>query len=194
VTSAADAQRLLGELVSVTRDGFREHRTVAGYLVAASPSWLVLHQVSDRFDLDGYACYRTQDLTALGATAPRLEVIRRAMRIKALSPSSPGSLALEGTRELMASAQALHEVLVIERERRDPLASEVGRLRLDGEQLYALHGLSRDGFWEPDERVFRYEDVTRVAFAGEYERTLAALAGPPPGGERVSPDDAPSDD
>jgi hypothetical protein len=189
VTQPAEWPRLLGELVTLERGGFAERRHAEGFLVAASDAWLVLHQVSDRLDLDGYACFRSQDVTGLSATARRLEVVRRALAMKTLKPIDPGALDLSSTRSLLDSIQATHGVPVIHRERRDPQVCEIGRIRLDAEQTYTLHWLSPDAGWEPDDRVFRYDDVTRIGFGGGYESTLAALAGPPPGNGPAAEDE-----
>lgn len=176
MTLAVDADRLVGQLVCLERSLVPDPRPAEGFLVAASEAWLVIHRVSDRLDLDGYRAFRTRDVTALSGTARRLEVVRRAVELKSLAPGDPGPLDLTDTRGLLDSAQERHGALVIERERRDPQAFSIGRVRLASEQTFTLRPLSPDAEWEPEDRVFRYEDVTSVGFGGEYETTLERLA------------------
>ena len=177
--SPASYEGLLGQLVLLTRAEFRE-APFDGFLVAASDQWLVLHDLSDRFDLDGYRCFRVRDVTEVSTTARRLEVVRRAVQLKSVAPAAPEGLDLSGTRALLASVQERFGAVTVSRERRARQECEIGRIRMDSEQTYTLHWLSPDAYWEQDDEVFRYEDVTQVQFGGEYERTLLALAGDPP--------------
>jgi hypothetical protein len=178
-TSSPSFEGLVGQLVRLERPEF--HDRAEGYLLEASDAWVLIHRASDRLDLDGYELYRTRDLTSVRTDARHLETLQRALAMKGIRATSPGPLDLSGTRALMESIQARFPVLVIHRERRDPHACEVGRVRLDSELTYTLHWLSPDAEWEPDDRVFRYEDVTCLSFGGEYEDTVASLAGEAPG-------------
>ena len=44
-------------------------------------------------------------------------------------------------------------------------------------ETYALRWLTPTAEWADDERIYRYEDVTRITFGSEYDTTLATLAG-----------------
>ena len=145
----------LGQLVTLERPEY--HHRAEGYLLEASEGWLLLHRASERMDLDGYELYRSRDVVSVRSDARHLDTLQRALAMKGIRPASPGPLDLSGARPLMESIQARHPVVVIRRERRDPHAREIGRVRLDSELTFTLHGLSPDATWEPDDRVFRYD-------------------------------------
>jgi hypothetical protein len=53
---------------------------------------------------------------------------------------------------------------------------EMGRVRIATEDTYVLEWLDPDARWDIDDRPFKYADVTRIDFDGEYERTLLRVA------------------
>lgn len=167
------------ELVSVFRDGLDETEWF-GYVVAESDDYLALHSVSDRYDLDGYRVFRNADIEDVDDDFERRDLVLRAMALKNLEPQPIPWLRVESMRELVLSIQEQEPLVVIEREIVCPDECEVGRVRLDSDSTYSLLWMTTQAEWERDDRIFHYEDITQVSFGGEYERTLAQLAGPWP--------------
>ena len=164
------------ELVSIFREQLDETEWF-GYVVAENEAFLVIHSVSDRYDLDGYRVFRSSDIDDVDDDFDRKELVLRAMEIKDLEPQPVPWLRLASIRELVFSVQATQPVVVIEREIICPEECEIGRVRLDSEGTYSLLWMTTNAEWERDDRVFRYDDITQVSFGGEYETTLAQLAG-----------------
>ena len=75
-------------LVEVTRD-VEDEISYQGFLVIESERLVVLHRVSDRFDLDGYCAFRREDILAINASFEKVELLRSALRIKGLLPIKP---------------------------------------------------------------------------------------------------------
>jgi len=147
-----------------------------GFLVAQSSELLVLHRVSDRYDLDGYCAFRAEDVVSVDAEFPRHELIERALRLKREEARLPTGMDASSMRELMESAQRVFGVLLIDREFVQPGEVEVGTIRMTSADTYVLRWLDPNAHWENDSRPFRYRDVTRLEFGGEYEQTLLAVA------------------
>ncbi|MES2887510.1 MAG: hypothetical protein V4739_05800 [Pseudomonadota bacterium] len=147
-----------------------------GFVVAESPALVVLHRVSDRYDLDGYCAFPRDDIVSMSTTFERQDLIQRALVWKRQGPRLPPALNTDSLRELMASAQSAFGVLVIEREKVHPDEVEVGTVRIASEDMYILRWLTVDAEWENDDRPFRYRDVTKLEFGTEYEQTLLAVA------------------
>jgi hypothetical protein len=162
-------------LISIYRHEF-DNKPWYGFLVGGSAELLVIHQVSDRYSLDGYRVFRRSDLTEIHERFPKRELIELALRLKGHGPTVPEALDLSSMRRAMESAQALHAVLVINRERVHPEEVEVGTVRMTTEETYVLRWMTPEAEWENDDRPFRYRDVTMLEFAGEYESTLALVA------------------
>jgi hypothetical protein len=162
-------------LVSLRRREF-DDAPWYGFVVGRTDELLAIHQVSDRYSLDGYRIFRCSDLTEVDEKFHRRSLIEAALSIKHQSPREPSDLDLSGMRRAMETAQALYPVLIIDRERIYPDEVEVGTVRMTSEETYVLRWLSPEAIWEDDDRPFRYRDVTMLEFAGEYEQTLALVA------------------
>ena len=147
-----------------------------GFLVTQSSELLVLHRVSDRYDLDGYCVFRAEDVVSVETEFPRCELIEHALRLKLEEARPPAGIDASSMRKLMESAQRLFGVLLIEREFVQPGEAEVGTIRMTSTDTYVLRWLDPDAHWRNNNRSFRYRDVTRLEFGGEYEQTLLAVA------------------
>jgi hypothetical protein len=162
-------------LVRIERERLDEWH-LYGFVVSTSPHLLILHQLSDRYDLDGYRCVRRVDISALDEEFERRDLIERALRLKGLSPQSARVAARENMREMMHDVQREYGLLTIHREDVHPDECEIGEIRMSFESTYVLKWLDPDARWETDDRAFRYSDVTRLDFDGEYERTLLMVS------------------
>lgn len=167
------------ELVSLYRDQLDETEWF-GYVVAESDDYLAIHCVSDRYDLDGYRVFRASDIEDIDVDFDRRELIERAMELKGLAPIAVPWLRLDSVRELIDSIQENEPIVVVEREIVCPDECEVGRVHTHDDDTYSLLWMTTTAEWEDDDRQFRFDDITQVSFGGEYERTLALLAGPAP--------------
>jgi hypothetical protein len=147
-----------------------------GFLVAESKSLVVLHRVSDRFDLDGYCAFRRDDIVSIAESFEKRDLIQRALRLNRQDPMVPEQIDTESMRSLMQSVQATFGVLVVEQEQTQPDEVQVGTIRMASEDTYVLRWLSVNAEWENDDRPFRYRDVTKLEFGAGYEQTLLAVA------------------
>jgi len=166
-------------LVTLTRLALDE-QPWEGFLVGCSAELVVLHVVSDRYDLDGHRVFRRRDLAVVERTFDRRDLLLRALDLKGERPVVPDGLDLRTIPELIVSVLEEEPVVVMEREEADPEVCEIGRPFPAGPGRYRLIALDPNARWWLDDRVYAYDDVTQVSFGGGYARTLAALAGPPP--------------
>ena len=164
------------ELVSLFRESFDQSEWF-GYVVAESDDFLAIHCVSDRYDLDGYRVFRLADIEDIDDDFDRRELIGRAMSLKGLAPQPVPWLDLTSIPEMLLSIQANEPVVVIEREIASPDECEIGRVQPESNETYTLLWMTTTAEWETDDRSYRYDEITQVSFGGEYEQTLAQLAG-----------------
>ena len=173
--AAAVAERAL---VEVVRDRFDPDGVAScGCLLAASDELILLQRLSDRIDFDGYEVLRVADISEFLVAFDHKAFYEAALKAKQLQPSAPPAVDLSGMRQLLASVDAQFPLLVIDREARVIDECEIGRIKLLTDTKYALKWLSPDAEWEDDLRTYDIADVTRVTFDGEYENTLALVAG-----------------
>jgi hypothetical protein len=163
------------EAVSLDRGTLDRER--AGHLLAYSAQFLYLTVVDDSFRLDGYQVLSRSEIRAASTDSPRSQLLRAALALHGvLKPERFPAVDLSDMRSVLKSVESTHSVVVIERERLHPGECEIGRLKLMSDDRYSLRWLSPSAVWEHDARTFRYSDITRVAFGGRYETTLAELA------------------
>jgi len=149
---------------------------VYGFVVGESSALVVLHRVSDRYDLDGYCALPLGEVTSINESFAKRDLYQRVVQLKALAPVPPEGIDFTSMRTLMESAQEVFGVLVIAREKVQPSEVEVGTIRMTSEDTYVLRWLTGTAEWENDDRPFRYRDITKLEFGTEYEQMLLAVA------------------
>jgi hypothetical protein len=147
-----------------------------GYVVARSDAVVVIHQVSDRLDLNGYTAFNQADIESMDEWFEERDLLERALHAKQQAAIVPPDLDVSSMKALMDSAQRYAGIIMIERELAAPEQVEVGIVRLATDDTYVLRWMSEFAEWINDDRAFRYADVTRVEFGDEYSQTLLALA------------------
>jgi hypothetical protein len=182
-----DDARRSGTLVRLTRGGVpEEDADVDGYVVAVGPELVALHILSDRIDLDGYEVLRLRDLLAAVDGFPSDAFYRRALEMKGETPAVPAWLDLSSLPAAIESIRRNQPLVVLHRERMAPGEVAVGYVRQSLPSGIRLHWITPQAEWEDDPTLYRYDSITRVQFGGEYERTLAMVAGPPPNADSGS--------
>jgi hypothetical protein len=76
-------------LVQIARSRIEDHASV-GYVIDVSDKLVLLHQVSDRIDLDGFEILRIRDITTVETDFHRREFLERALDLKSQSAHDPG--------------------------------------------------------------------------------------------------------
>jgi len=148
-----------------------------GYIHDASPELVLVQLLSDRLDLDGYCILRVADITRLALEYPRQVFYGRALSAKAIAGEAPARVDLSSVAAAFRSIEASYPLFVVHRELEDPEVCEVGRLKFCSQESYALRTISPEARWVDDARHYSFPSVTRIDFDGEYENTLALVAG-----------------
>ena len=165
-------------LVSVARNSFPNNpATSEGYVVGWSPSLLVLHRMSDRIDLDGYEVLRTADISAVLTDFHQRDFLVSAASIKKLEPRKPRNIDAADLQQLLSSIQANYPLIALERELATPGECDIGRVTLFDRGRFRMRLLSAGAEWVDGDQWYSLDEITRVTFDGEYENTLAMVAG-----------------
>ena len=180
-----DGARRSGTLVRLTRRGVpREDADSDGYVVALGPELLALHVLSDRIDLDGYEILPLRDVVACTDTFAAAQFYARALEMKGEEPAVPAGLDLSSLPAALRSIHRRYPLVVLHSERVAPGEVVIGRVRQWLPSGIRLHWITPAAEWVRYDRLYRFASLTRVQFDGEYERTLAMVAGPPPDADR----------
>lgn len=175
---ALEAARRRRSIIRYRRAGLDgEEGPSYGCLIDFSDTWILTRYIDDRLELDGYDAVRVADLTDVDLDFERRRFLERCLELKGRRAEAPRGIRLEDTRALLESADRSYPLIVVQRERAAPDECEIGKLKMIGDETYALRWITPEAEWMDDERLYRFEDVTRVVFGCTYEMTLAAVAG-----------------
>jgi len=150
-----------------------------GYVAALGETLVVLNKVSDRIDLDGFELLRLDDVTSVAADFPARAFYQEALALKGIERQPLKTISLDSLPDAIRTIDAQYPAIVLDRERAAPDEVAVGRVAELLRTGIKLRWLSPTASWEPDRTLYRYADITRVEFDGEYENTLALVAGSP---------------
>jgi len=169
------------QLVTIKR-AIRRSDKLGGYVVGIGRQWALMELFNGDLFLNGYSAVRLDDVIGIAKVRPGLQ--RRALELFGeWPPSRPtGELSLDGTRELLISAGALFPLLTLFDERVDPEACYIGAVVNVTQRSVRLLEVTPNASWEATVKAYGLAKLTRVDFAGRYERALWGLAGPPPDG------------
>lgn len=173
---ARQARTLVRLIRATDEDG--DHLT--GFVVGVGPDLVALHQLSHRVDLDGYTVVRLEDVAEHAVEFPSAPFYRRALEMKGEAPVVPPGLDLSSLPAAVESVARHHPLVVLHFEDELPDEAAVGQVREVTDAGLHLVWITPRAEWEADDRLYGYASISRLEFAGEYERTLAMVAGPPP--------------
>lgn len=156
-----------------------EDGPVQGYILDVGPKFFVMALVSDRLRLDGFECFRVDDLTKLGPD-PHSAFAEAALGKRGLVPDWTPPVSVASTRQLVVSAGQAFPLVSLHREQSDPGVCHIGRVVHVDDLRVALLEIDADAEWDEEPTVYKLNELTRVSFGGDYEDALAAVGGEPP--------------
>lgn len=154
-----------------------EGSSCCGFVVGLSDKLVLVQQLSEQINLDGFVILRIEDIASVQFTFPTSEMSKRVLQLRNVTPHKPVNISLGNLREALISIKSLFPLIVIEREAVAHGECEIGQLKMIGSDVYALRWITPDAEWEPDSRTYRISDITRLQFGGGYETALSLAAG-----------------
>jgi len=154
---------------------------IAGIVLASSPAWTLLAVTRDTV-LDGFNAVRTADIARIRRTDDEDSLTVRALRRRGQWPVPADAVAAHvgDIGELLDAIGRRHGLVALHRERHRTDACWIGAVAALGRKAVRLHEVDPEAVWHTEPRGFRYRHITRVGFAGTYERALREFAGPRP--------------
>jgi hypothetical protein len=141
--------------------------------------WVVIARMDDSIRLDGFDALRLSDVASIDLRFPRRSFYLRGLRQKRVTIPALPPLGLASVRQMLETAQRWFSLLTIDREGVNPGACEIGRILRFGNRTYTMKLMTPGADWDGKLEPYRYSDVTRVGLGGQYEETLASVAGLP---------------
>jgi hypothetical protein len=153
---------------------------VEGFVVAVGAKWVAIAASDDRIHLNGWCVLRLKDIQAVRVDPDPECFIVRALRARGEWPPSCPELDLDSASGLIDSVSATAPLMTVFQEFYRPDFCWIGvSVANDGKTLRVLE-VSPRATWRRKPMTIDLDDVTRVDFGGDYEGSLALVAGPAP--------------
>lgn len=153
--------------------------TYRGFVVGLGASWVLLHWLDSSVRLDGYVALPLEEVEEVDVLTADDSVAVAALELRGVRPVALSEVALDGLPSLLASIDRSYPLVSVHRARASPDMFVAGRVAQLGEESFILRHVLPNGRWG-DSGGYRYDEVTRVDFGGDYEDALALVAGPVP--------------
>jgi hypothetical protein len=177
-STTSKLSRFLRDGVFVRFETKFERGYVRGYVLDVGPRFFLLSQVSDRVRLDGFGCYRVDDVKNL-TPDPYANFAEAALRKFRIARPKKPKVSVSKIEELLSSANKSFPLVAIHRAKKDPHACWIGRIEEITRTHVALREIGPDAKWDPGPTKYRLSEITSVEFGGEYERALHLVGGKP---------------
>lgn len=167
-----------GALVQIGRHRLEEPTVFStGFVVGASDALVCLHSVSDRIDLDGFEVVRVRDITSASADFPRKVFYERALALKGIVPEPGPAVDLSDLARAVATISERYPLLAFARERTAADELSIGQVVQVLRTGFRVRHIDLSAVLEEDAEFEPFAGITRLQFGGEYETTLALVAG-----------------
>ena len=151
---------------------------ISGYVVGLGPGFVMILVVNNRVWLDGFECFRRNDIIA-AENHPYTEFHEKALTLRGeIIPDAP-PVSLGSIEDLLETAGRAFPLITIHCEVADPEVCYIGHVKevLGGELV--MRNVTPAAKWEAEFERYPTSSITRVAFGGDYEEALSAVAGDP---------------
>lgn len=176
----AELERALREksLVRIVRGEFEATcPEFDGYILDCSESLVCLAVLDDRIRFNGIEVFYQNQITELDVPTSHATFYETAIRLRGDPAPALPPLDLSSMQSVLESLEKTAPLIVIHRELQEPEICEIGQVVGLDAKTFRLREIDPDADWADDATEFRYEDISRVGFGGEYEAALALVAG-----------------
>lgn len=139
--------------------------------------WMILARIDDHIAPAGFDALRIEDLSEVRETFKGRSFYIRGLRARRCSLPGLPNLDLESTAGLLRSASRFFSLLVLSCEHLSPDTVDIGAVVGVTSRSSSVRLIRPNAQWVRGLSRYRGTDITRVGFGGDYEETLAAVAG-----------------
>lgn len=166
-------------LVRIVRNNHFEAKGnhLIGVPLQLGSAWVVIARMDDRINFDGFDALRPKDIDKVERQFPNRAFYISALRLKGARLPSLPRLRLDSSKQLLQSVEQWFPLLVIDREEDNPGAAEIGCIIRFTASTYRMKAINPSATWTKGNGSHNLAEITRVGFGGEYEESLAAVAG-----------------
>lgn len=150
--------------------------SVIGVLLVDAPGMVVVSEISDSLDPDGYCFLSKASIEAIEDDFDRLDFHEAAASVwQRVSPDLPGLDLRGGYVELMQSMSREQSLIAVHLEVADPDICFVGTVSRVLSDRIGFTNLSSKGLWAPEPQTFKIGEITKIELSTRYLRSLQGV-------------------
>ncbi len=149
-----------------------------GFILACNDTFTLINYFSrDTYSLDGYSIFYNDDISEYWVYTEGEDYLEtKYVKLKGIKPQPQPSINLDSLPDILSSISETFPLVKIYRERLSEDITIVGKVIETKDNTFKLLGMRTDAKWKEVPSWFRYADVTRVEFGGNYEEILLTVA------------------
>jgi hypothetical protein len=147
-----------------------------GFVLACNDEFTFVQEFDEQiFRLDGYCIFKNDSVKSWKVYDKDEYFLNEVIRIKNIKPRAVRNVSIESWAEILRTVNESFPLIVIEREKIDNKACYIGKLDKLKKKTFYLKEINPSAEWD-DSSGYKYDDLTKVGFDGEYEKTLILVA------------------
>jgi hypothetical protein len=162
-------------LVEFNRKPLEKSR-LFGFVLACNDEFTLIHEFDDGiFRLDGYSIFKNDSVKKYSVYDKDEYFLNEVIKFKNIEPRDVPTVSIESWPEILRTVNESFPLIRIERENIDNKSCYIGKLEKLKKKTFSLMKIDTSANWDNSFR-YKYNDLTKVGFDGEYENTLVLVA------------------
>jgi hypothetical protein len=147
-----------------------------GFVLACNDEFTFIHEFDNQiFRLDGYCIFKNDSVKNYRVYDKDEYFLNEVIRVKNIEPQAVPTISIESWAEILRTVNESFPLIVIEREKIDNQVCYIGKLDELKKKSFSLREINPSADWDKS-FSYKYADLTKIGFNGEYENTLILVA------------------
>ncbi len=153
-----------------------ETSSLFGFVLACNDDFSLVQEFNrDSFVLDGYCVFRNNSVKKYSVYDNENYFLNEVISLKKIEPKPVLNISIENWAEVLKSVSENFSLIMIEREKIDNEACNIGKLQKIKKKSFVLEEIDSCAEWAGSYN-YKFKDLTKVGFDGLYENTLFFVA------------------
>lgn len=153
-----------------------EKSSLFGFVLACNDEFSLVQEFDrDSFILNGYCIFRNASVKRFSVYDDENYFLNEVIALRKIEPKAVPNVSIESWAEILKSVAENFSLVMIEREKIDNEACNIGKLKKIKTKTFTLEEIDTSAEWSGDYK-YKFKDLTKVSFDGFYENTLFFVA------------------
>ncbi len=153
-----------------------EKSKLFGFVLACNDEFTLIHEFDEGiFRLDGYCIFKNDSVKKYSVYDKDEYFLNEVIKFKNIEPQAVPNVSIENWSEILRTVNEGFSLIRIEQEKIEKESCHIGKLDKLKKKTFSLMEIDTSADWD-DAFSYKYDDLTKVGFDGEYENTLILVA------------------